>query len=99
MLAMSQTTRCTNAMSDFQFESVIQSGKVSYLQVVSGYTTVRGIGKKLGPNLNFLSMRWKMYFLIFHPIQVVMRMEVAVSDSLQLTSIGFTFIFGLKLGH
>ena len=46
----------TNAMSDFQFESVIQSGKVSYLQVVSGYTTVRGIGKKLGPNLNFLSM-------------------------------------------
>ena len=40
-------------MSDFQFESVIQSGKVSYLQVVSGYTTVRGIGKKLGPNLKF----------------------------------------------
>ena len=82
-------------MSDFQFESVIQSGKVSYLQVLSGYTTVRGIGKKLGPNLNFLSMRWKMYFLIFHPIQVVMRMEVAVSDGLQLqlTSIGFTFIF------
>ena len=86
-------------MSDFQFESVIQSGKVSYPQVLSGYTTVRGIGKKLGPNLNFLSMRWKMYFLIFHPIQVVMRMEVAVSDGLQLTSIGFTFIFGLKPGH
>ena len=81
-------------MSDFQFESVIQSGKVSYPQVLSGYTTVRGIGKKLGPNLNFLSMRWKMYFLIFRPIQVVMRMEVAVSDGLQLTILDLRLYFG-----